>query len=499
MKFWKSFVLLLIVLMCPLAISQEAGEGAAAVPPEQAPTDQEAALQTPAIPAPPAADEKQLSILRYGTETEIANLIQVLKTNKDSSLDSELITLTKSSKNKTILTGIFAFFGDMEKPGLEERAIRIIDERDDEANETVLAAVNYLGHVKSNEAIEPLENLINSGESRFLNAAIRALGRAGKGGEGADDTAKYLLDYYSERNPNNEDQREIIVALGETGSKEVVAFLSDLIKDTEERAVLRMAALESLSKIGDHGGLPAIIEAVSSADPNVRSSAIAALGPFEGEEADKAILEGFRDSYYRTRIGAAQAAGKRKLEAAVPYLKFRAENDDVPNAKDEAIRALGSIGNSEAMGILDALFAERKNSDRVRILAGEMLLKNDALNYTGKVIVELDDSKNRKQTALYNGFLRILGPGQAPSLEALAKRFLASGTVIEKSYALDMILNNEFKDLAPEMRILLDEKKNNASIARKARATLEKLGLDADPQAQAQTQEPPAGQSPEAL
>ncbi|GHU64834.1 PBS lyase [Spirochaetia bacterium] len=478
MKFQWPLILILIVLVCPLAISQESQE----------------------------ANEKQINILRYGTETEIANLIQVLKTNKDSSLDSELITLTNTSKNKTILTGIFTFFGDMEKPGLEARAIRVIAERDDEANETVLAAVNYLGRVKSVDAVESLEELINSSESRFLNAAIRALGRVGKDGEGADNTALYLLDYYTERNPNNEDQREIIVALGETGSKEVVTFLSDIIKDTEERAVLRMAALESLSKIGDPEGLPAIIEAVSSTDPNVRSTAIAALGPFDGEEADKAILDGFRDSYYRTRIGAAQAAGKRRLEAAVPYLKFRAENDDVPNAKDEAIRALGAIGNSEAITILDTLFAERKNSDRVRILAGEMLLKNDAVNYTTKIITELDDSKNRKQTALYNGFLRILGPSRAPSLEVLVKRFLASGTIIEKSYALDMILNNEFKDLAPDMRLLLDEKKSNASLARKARTTLEKLGLeipaelpakiptDAEPQEQS-----PTGQSPEPL
>jgi HEAT repeat protein len=476
LKFYWPLILLVIVFMCPPAIPQEAGDTLGS-PAGDSPPAAETPVQGPEISETPPPNERQLNILRYGTETEIANLIQVLKANKDNSLDAELIILTESSKNKNILTGVFTFFGDMEKSGLEARAIRVIDTRDDEANETVLAAVNYLGRVKSGDAIGSLEELINSGESRFLNAAIRALGRAGKGD---DSTAQYLLEYYNERNPNNEDQREIIASLGETGSKEAVGFLSDRIMDTEERAVLRMASLESLSKIGDPLGLPAIIEAVSSADPNVRSSAIAALGPFEGEDADKAILEGFRDSYYRTRIGSAQAAGKRKLEAAVPYLKFRAENDDVPNAKDEAIRALGAIGNSEAVTVLDALFAERRNSDRVRILAGEMLLKNDASNYSGKVIAELDDSKNRNQTALYNGFLRILGPGQASSLEGLAKRFLASGTVIEKSYALDMILNNEFKGLAEDMRVLLDEKKNNASLARKARTTLEKLGLDTD-------------------
>jgi HEAT repeat protein len=436
--------------------------------------------QTETAAAPPAVpvNEKQLNTLHYGTETEIATLIQTLKNEKNSSLDSELMVLVETSKNKSILTGILSFFAEIEKSGIEARAVRIIVERDAEANETVLAAVNYLGRVKSGEALPALEELISSGESRFLNAAIRALGRAGQGGEGADETALYLLDYYNNGNPNNEDQREIIVALGESGSKEAAPFLVDIIKNNEERFILRMAALDAIAKIGDPAGLDAVIEAVSSSDPNVRATAIAALGPFPGEAADNAILEGFRDSYYRTRIGAASAAGKRKLEAAVPYLKFRAENDDVPAAKDEAIKALGAIGSPDAVSILDNLFSERKNSDRVRILAGEMLLQNDPPVFAKKVIVELDDAGTRKQTALYNGFLRILGPVKDSALEALARRFLALGTVIEKSYALDMTLNNEFPGLAESIRPLLDEKKNGASLSRKAQSTMDKLGIE---------------------
>jgi hypothetical protein len=241
-----------------------------------------------------------------------------------------------------------------------------------------------------------------------------------------------------------------------------------------------MAALDALGKIGDPDGLDAIIEAVSTNDPNVRSTAIAALGPFSGEAAEMAILEGFRDSYYRTRIGAAQAAGQRKLEAAVPYLRYRAENDDVPNVKDEAIKALGAIWNSEAITVLETLFSERKNSDRVRILAGEMLLVNDAALYTARTIVELDDAKTRNQTALYNGFLRILGSGISRDLEALASRFFATGTVIEKSYALDIAVNNNFTSLEEDIRNCLDERRNGASLARKARTTLEKLGLSVE-------------------
>ena len=424
-------------------------------------------------------DEKRLNTLRYGTETEIASLIQTLKNENDPSLDNALIELTETSRNRSILTGIFDFFGEREKKGLEDRTIRIIEERDYEATNTVLSAVDYLGRIHASGAVGVLEELINSGENRYLNNAIRAMGRAGKDdGEASDRSALFLLDYYSNGNPSNENQREIIVALGEAGSELAVAFLSDIVNDEDERAVLKMAALDALSKIESSGGLDAIIGAVSDSDPNVRSYAIAALGSFQGEDADKAILEGFRDSYYRTRIGAADAAGRRKMEAAVPYLRFRAENDEVPQVKDEAIKALGAIWNKEAAEALELLFFERKNSDRVRAIAGEMLLLNDPALFSPRVIVELDDAKTRSQTTLYNGLLRILSPAVSPDLEELAKRFFVSGTVVEKSYALDIAGNNSFTSLAEEIRILLDEKIGGPGLARKAQSTLEKMGLN---------------------
>jgi HEAT repeat protein len=441
----------------------------------------------PVLPAEETApsktqEEQRLDTLRYGTETEIAALIQTVKNEKVSTLDKELISLAESSGNVTILTGIFSFFAETEKKGLEERALRAVSEWDGEANETVLAAVDYLGKLKAAEAVPSLKALIDSGESRFVGAAIRALGRTASG-EGNDssfseETAEYLEDYYTNRNPADENRREIIAALGETGSGKAVPFLSETAADGEERLPLRIAALEALSKIADPQGLPAIIEAVSSSDPNLRSSAIAALGPFSGDEVDKAVLEGFRDSYYRTRIGAAQAAGKRKLEAALPYLRYRAENDDVPAVKDEAIRALGAIDSGESRDILESLFKERKNSDRVRILAAEMLVGNDGGAYTSSLIVELDEAKRKNQTPLYNGFLKILGTAKSSSLEDLARRFIASGGVIEKSFALDIAVNNEFRGLGEDIRTMLDDKRNNESLIRKARAALEKLGLE---------------------
>jgi HEAT repeat protein len=431
--------------------------------------------------SPKTIEEQRFDTIRYGTEAEIIVLIRALKEEKAYYLNDELARLLETTRNRNILSGIFSFFGEQNREGLEGRAIRAIREWSDEANETVLAAVNYLGVVKAPDAVLSLETLINAGEPRFMGAALRALGQIGgalskAGGEEGNEVAKYLIDYYINRSPSDENRREIVGALGETGSSKGVSFLADIAGNNEERMVLRMTALEALAKIGDVRGLDAILEAASSEDPNIRSSAVNALGPFSGKQADDTILEGFRDTYYRTRIGAAQAAGKRKLTEAIPYLRYRAERDEVPAVKDEAIRALGAIANPEAVAVLEALFGEKKNADRVRILAAEMLMQNNSDTYAPRLIAALDDAKKSNQTPLYNGLLRIVGGAKAAALEDLARRFFASGDVIEKSYALDITANNQFLGLAGEVRLLTDSKAGNLS--QKALDTLKKLGLD---------------------
>jgi HEAT repeat protein len=484
--------------MVLLTLSLTAQEETSSPPAESPP----AALQSPAQddgPSLSSLDEQRRQIIRYGTDSEIANLIKTLRSEQageNDSLDGELLALAQKTKNHSILAGIFSFFGDREKQGLEERALEAIGNRDYETAETVNGAIDYLGKVRAAEARGPLQDILNGEENRFLPAAIRSLGRCA--GEEAGETAEYLVDYYTNRDVGDENRRLIITALGDTGARECTAFLVSIAENEDERAPLRISALEALAKTAAPEGLPALIKASSARDPNVRSSAIASLGPFSGDEADTAIIEAFRDSYYRTRIAAAKAAGERKLQAAIPYLRFRSENDDVPAVRDEAIKAMGAIGGTEK--ILEELFKERKNSDRIRINAAEMLLAAASGDYTQAVIAELDEAKTKNQTALYNGFLRILGGAKSENLKPLARRFFAGGGVVEKSYALDICLNNDFRDLAGEVRNLTDPK--HGSLSRKSLILLEKWGLpvtapEEPPEPGVESPEPATAESPE--
>jgi len=454
-------------------------------------------------PALSPQDEQRLRIIRYGTDTEIANLIKILRNEQPSTpaktasaenpLDKELFALADKSKNRIILSGIFGYFSDREIGGLENRALAAVQDRDYEALETVNAAILYLGKVQAAGVREALMEILNGEESRFLPGSIRALGQVGENDRPAE-TAEYLIDYYANRDPGDENRRLIVSAVGDTKAREGTAFLVSIAENEEERAPVRIAALEGLAKIGDPVGLSAVTAAVSSKDPNVRTSAVGALGPFSGDDVETAIIEAFRDSFYRTRIAAAKAAGERKLAAAVPFLRFRCENDDVPAVRDEAIKALGLIGGNDAEKFLADLFKERKNSDRTRINAAEMLLANGETDYVSEIIAELNEAKTKNQTALYNGFLRILGGAKSPKLEDLALRFFAGGGVVEKSYALDICSNNNFRSLEGEIRKLTDPK--NGSLSRKSLALLEQWEQSATEATPPSPSAPPAVPEP---
>lgn len=422
-------------------------------------------------------EQERYETLKYGTENEIIELVKTLKSENDESMDDELIDLLNSTKNTTILTEVFTFFGGHEKSGLEAKALQLIENRDDEAAQTVTAAITYVGNVKFSDAVDVLIDVLDSHEERYLGAAFKALGQcSGADPEKAAGSAEYLIDYYENNETSDNNRMEIIAALGELGISGGVGFLVGIAGNNDERVTRRMAALSALSKIGDPGGLETIIDCVSSSDPNLRSTAVGALGPFSGGDVDNAIIEAFRDSFYRTRIAAAQAANERKLEAAIPFLKFRAERDEVPQVKDEAIKALGNIGTGECFTIVSDIFFERKNSDRVRITAGEVLITQKADDYAEKFAAELDEAKSKNQTALYNGFCRVIAAALTPKISGLASRFLESGGVVERSYAMDMAVKNNLTSLGDQIQPFTDEKKYG-SLSRKARTTLEKLGI----------------------
>ncbi len=420
--------------------------------------------------APTAAEieARRRDTIRYGTDAEILKLVIDLEAEKTDYLDDELLRVLEATKNGKIASSVFGFFARKKNATAESRALRILRERDQEANEAVDAAIGYLGDIASREAPAPLREILDAEETRFQDGAVRALGKTG--GDDADGNAAFLLSYFEDREIGEGVKQSIIGALGALGSKKATPFLSDLARNGDEKAVRRMAALESIGKIGDPEALEAVLEALGTGDPNVRAVAVATLGPFTGEKVDSAILEAFRDSFYKTRSAAAKAAGERKLEAAVSYLRYRAERDEVAAVRDDAIRALGKIGSAPALQNVREVFDEKKNPDRARVVAAETLLASGSGESALAVVAALEEAKSQKRTALANGLLKALAAAKSPDLEDFARRLLGSADLTDKLYALDLVRGNKFRALSDDVAKLTEDK--NAAVSRRARDVL---------------------------
>lgn len=417
--------------------------------------------------------------INYGTDNEIADLIKKLRADGADYLDDDMIQLAGKTKNQNIITAIFSFFNEREKSGLEKTALDILSERENETPQKINAALDYMGTVKDKEAVPVIMEIIKQDDSRLHNAAIKAIGKIRRSeteepeteGGGTSDITEILLDYYNNRNPGGDTREAIIFALG--GSGDALPFLIEIINGEDQSIPIRMAALGAAGRIKNDEAMDVILASVVSADPNIRFASVEALGNFSGERVDAAILEGFRDTYFKTRLAAARSAKTRRLKDAIPYLRYRIEKDEAAAVREESVLALGAMGDAESDTLLLELMGNGKMNDGLRSRCAEMLIKNNADEYSEKIIAVLDDAKAKKLTNLYNGILKALSIAKTNKIENLTARLFASKDVGEKFYALDMTANNGFTAFRDEVEKLTKEK--NTSLSERAKRTLEKL------------------------
>lgn len=411
-------------------------------------------------------DKARKETIRFGTDAEILQLLKTIEEEKLDSYDGDLLALLDSSKNAKIKEALLRYFESGNKEGAEKIALRMVVERDLEPNTVVDAAIAYLSKKKSSAAASGLRDILDAEESRFVVAAARALGSCG-----SESDVDFIVDYFDTRNPTDATKQELIYSLGELKSKKAAGFLESIVANQDERPGRRMIAVEALGKISDPRSVPIIAAAFNEPDANLRVFVITALGKFPASaEVKQTIIEGFRDSFYKVRSAAAAAAASLKLGEAVPFLQYRANRDEVPTVREEAVRALGAIADSEAVDALEKLFMDTAASDRVRQESAGALLAIDADRQAEKIIAALDKAKEEKKMPLYHGLAKKLTEAKSKSLEDLARRLIASSDSIDKHYALDIVIMNGIRSLDEKIQPLAEDK--NVALARKARKAL---------------------------
>ncbi len=158
-----------------------------------------------------------------------------------------------------------------------------------------------------------------------------------------------------------------------------------LYNDKNEKLQVRRRALESIANCGREGVEGMIDEAYEHRDPQMRASAVFAMGRSCDAKYASIVLRELTSDDPEMRYEATRAAGELELRQAVPYLAdILLENDR--EIMEMAVWSLGEIGGDEARRLLEDVMerADERGDDALAEAVEEAL---DAANLAGKDLV----------------------------------------------------------------------------------------------------------------
>ena len=293
-----------------------------------------------------------------------------------------------------------------------EGLLRLLNDADAKVRSRMALALAELGQ-SSDEVIEGLLGLLNDDDSYVRSSAAASLGKLGQPSTWIlGELLKLLSD------PNSSVRSSVARALGklsQTAEEEIVEELLKLLQDANSS--VRSGVAEALGELDQTShvdkALPVLLKLLSDEDSSVRFNTALALKRLgqTSEEIEKDLLVLLTDADSYVCSGAAMAlselgqVSEKILEALLNLLKntdeempyhkawvvwalgwlnqtseqvgevlLRLLSDKVPSVRSRAAEALGRLGQTSSVGVVEALLGLLADSDSsVRSKAAEAL------------------------------------------------------------------------------------------------------------------------------
>jgi len=213
----------------------------------------------------------------------------------------------------------------------------------DDDDELVVIAAGALAKIGDRQAFEALLKLLGHANTTVRQAAIGALNSIGHPDMGAK-----MEELLVHADPLI---RESAVRIaGYFGYERCIRLLLERAGDAEEN--VRRSAVEHLAYLDHAEVLPVLCRTVRKDTPRVRAAAAKALADFESPEARNALLAALSDSDSWVRYFAARSVGKQRCTEAMEALSRLVKEDKAAHVRIAAVKALGMIGDPEAVSVL---------------------------------------------------------------------------------------------------------------------------------------------------
>ncbi len=223
-----------------------------------------------------------------------------------------------------------------------------------EQNDIRQMSAEALGKLEDAQAIEPLIEVLKQTDKVYLrdmdgqtvsSEAARALGKLG---DGALSPLLSLL-----KDTNSRRRYNAASALSHLGDPKAFLDLLAALDDENDEVLARVVI--ALGKAGGKQALQPLIDTLFNSNPIVQKHAILAIGKLGVVEPIIQILEN-KNEDQDVRASAAFALGNfGNAQAYKPLLSVLNENNS--HLVDEAVRALGKIGDAQILPALTELLA----------------------------------------------------------------------------------------------------------------------------------------------
>jgi HEAT repeat protein len=219
------------------------------------------------------------------------------------------------------------------------------------------SAIIAMGKAGDRDAVTYLvQTLENTSEVDWLRAcAAIALGRLS-----GEEVVQPLIDAL--RDDNNTVLRAVISALGDARCRQAVPYLKETLKDSTKQE-LHALTVTVLGLIGGDDITPTLLEALKSANNQVRVRAAAALRDLRTEKAVIPFISLLNDNDECLRAIAASSLGLIGDKRAADTL-MEALNDNAETVRAIAASSLGCLGDTRAVPRLKKALNDRGRTVR---------------------------------------------------------------------------------------------------------------------------------------
>lgn len=393
--------------------------------------------------------EERKATIKYGINEEIITVLSNLKEERDTKLTEEVLALFENTYDQNLIKAIMAYFQEIDFRGGEEYAFQLLQDYHNQTDDVIAQLINYLidSKKKDQKWFPVFKELITSHDNSIVvSNAIKGLSASGD-----RQYVDFFLELLEDDTFSSEFKPNLILGLGELGSKSATPVLIDIVTDETESIIWRQYACDSLGKIKDPEALEPLQRTLSSENAMLRAYAVHAISNFNDQEIAPMLHAALKDSYYKVRIRAAEGLAKNKIDQSIDILIYKANKDPEIAVREAAIKALAQIGGDEAYNTVAKLFTSSSTPYVLRITAFTSLLEanlEDSLENIETVILQ---EWNKEHSKLLEHIAKQLSHETSPGLEPVYKKLLDHSWYIIKIHAFRGISNNNFIDLKEDI------------------------------------------------